>query len=142
MSSNQALVPVSAPSARNGNGHALKRPDRKASSSSAEDSVPTLTDELVASILKGRGLRGWLRVGRVARVLGLFTLYLFLDTYDVRANFNRRMAARLSEETPKSFAASLKRHYRSLVNLSVDKLFRLLRLIVFRGEDGSDKKEA
>ena len=143
MSSNQSLVPISTPSVKNGNGHALNRADSKASYSSADGNVPKpLTDELVASILKGRGLRGWLRVGRVARVLGLLTLYLFLDTYDVRANFNRRLAARLREETPKNLAARLRRRYRNFVNFSVDKFIRLLRLIVFHGDDGSDKKEA
>jgi len=144
MGSNQALVPVLAPSMKNGNGHALSRSDSKASSSPVKSSsVPKpLTDELVAEILKGRGLRGWLRVGRVTGVLGLFTLYLFLDTYDVRANFNRRMAARLGEETPKSLAARIKRRYRSVLSFSLDKLIRLVRLIVFRGAEGSDKKEA
>ena len=37
----------------------------------------------------------WLKV---TRVLGLLTLYLFLDSYDVRAKFNRRTADRLREE--------------------------------------------
>lgn len=146
MNIDRALVPLASKSNGNGN-NAVAKPVGNHSSSTGSSiknstTFQPLTDELVASILKGRGLRGWLRVGRVVRVLGLFTLYLFLDTYDVRANFNRRMAARLSEETPTSLAARLKGHYRNLVNLSVDKLIRLLRLIVFRGEDGSDKKEA
>ncbi|MDQ2921968.1 MAG: AarF/ABC1/UbiB kinase family protein [Acidobacteriota bacterium] len=144
MSLTQALIPASASSAKNGNGHAIGGLRGKASSSSVRNSSATtpLSHELVAEILKGRGLRGWLRLARVARVLGLFTLYLFLDTYDIRANFNRRMAARLSEETPTSLAARLKRRYRNFVSLSLDKLIRLARLIVFRGDDGSDKKEA
>src|SRR6185436_20365799 len=56
-----------------------------------------LTEELVNQTLAGRGFRGWLRAARVARVLGLFSLYLFLDTYDVRADFNKRAEARLRE---------------------------------------------
>ena len=59
--------------------------------------VRPLTEEMVDELLSGRGLRGWLRAARVARVLGLFSLYLFLDTYDVRADFNRRAVARLRE---------------------------------------------
>jgi len=59
--------------------------------------VQPLTEEMVDEILSGRGLHGWLRAARVARVLGLFSLYLFLDTYDVRADFNRRAVARLQE---------------------------------------------
>src|ERR1041384_3854592 len=59
--------------------------------------VQPLTEQLVDHLLSGRGLRGWLRAARVARVLGLFSLYLFLDTYDVRADFNRRTVTRLRE---------------------------------------------
>src|SRR3954451_7121809 len=44
------------------------------------------------------GLRGWLRALNVGRVLGLLSLYLFLDSYDVRADFNRRMSSRRREE--------------------------------------------
>ena len=51
--------------------------------------------------LTGRDFRGWLRAARVARVLGLFSLYLFLDTYDVRADFNRRAVARLRDRRAK-----------------------------------------
>src|SRR4030095_9188577 len=100
MSATQALVPGSASSPRNDD--AISSVNAKAPSSSAnknDAAPPPLTDELVAEILKGRGLRGWCRLARVARVLGLFTLYLFLDTYDIRADFNRRMVERLHEQT-------------------------------------------
>src|SRR5215211_3386246 len=59
--------------------------------------VPPLTDEMVDELLAGRGFRGWLRAARVAGVLGLFSLYLFLDTYDVRSDFNRRAVARFQD---------------------------------------------
>lgn len=101
-----------------------------------------LNDEMVAAILKGRGLRGWVRAARVGRVLGLFTLYIFLDTYDVRAGFNRRMAARLREEAKAgSWTVRLKAHYRRSLSLMIDGVIRLLRLLVFRGREGSEKKE-
>src|SRR5262245_50547783 len=58
---------------------------------------PPLTDELVDELLAGRGLRGWFRALRVSMVLGLLSLYLFLDTYDIRADFNRRTIHRLRE---------------------------------------------
>src|SRR6266550_1228954 len=142
MSPKQALIPVSAPSVKNGNGQAVSRPGSKASSAAVK-STPTkpLTDELVAEILRGRGLHGWWRAGRVVGVLGLFTLYLFLDTYDIRANFNQRRASQL-EETSLGLVARLKRVFRNFVSFSLDKLIRLVRLIVFRGEEGSDKKKA
>src|SRR6266550_582603 len=89
MATNQALI-RSSDIPGNGNGVAVSSDvPRK---NLAE--VPALTDEVVKEILAGHGLRGWLRAARVARVLGLFSLYLFLDTYDIRAGFNRRMEAR------------------------------------------------
>src|SRR5882724_5691655 len=105
MNKDQVLVPVAVvTTAGNGKGAAVGRPvsNNSGSISPAVKSIPAsvpLTDEIVADILRGRGLRGWWRLAQVARVLGLFTLYLFLDTYDIRATFNRRMAGRLRDET-------------------------------------------
>ncbi|HKO96054.1 MAG TPA: AarF/ABC1/UbiB kinase family protein [Pyrinomonadaceae bacterium] len=102
-----------------------------------------LSDEMVAAILNGRGLSGWLRVAKVARVLGLFTLYLFLDTYDIRASFNQRMAARRKDETlDAGFLAQVRMQWRTFLHASLDKLIRLVRFLVFRGNDGSTNKEA
>src|SRR5688572_21264916 len=95
MSTNRALIPVTS------SNHAAIRPNGNGASSSsakAASSVPPLSDEMVNDILKGRGLRGWLRVARVSRVLGLFTLYIFLDTYHIRSSFNRKIAERRSVE--------------------------------------------
>ncbi len=110
-------------------------------SSKTASSVPPLSDELVNHLLKGRGLRGWLRVARVTRVLGLFTLYLFLDTYHIRSGFNRRMAERRGAEADGLYARFLT-VARGLLLRVLDKSIRLLRLIVFRGAEGSQKKEA
>src|SRR5437762_2269653 len=41
--------------------------------------------------VSARGWRGWLRTLKIARILGTLSLYLFLDSYDIRANFNRRI---------------------------------------------------
>src|SRR6185503_9834254 len=90
MTSNQALVKRTP---TNGNGLAVSTPPAPKQTAP----VRPLTEELVDEILKGRDLRGWLRAAKVARVLGLFSLYLFLDTYDVRADFNRRAVTRLRE---------------------------------------------
>jgi len=70
---------------------------RQAMSSMPAAQVPPLSEEMVNEILAGRDFRGWLRAARVARVLGLFSLYLFLDTYDIRADFNNRAVARKRE---------------------------------------------
>ena len=149
MNKDQELVPVAVvTSAGNGKGAAVGRPvsNNSGSTASAVKSIPAsvpLTDEMVAEILRGRGLRGWWRLAQVARVLGLFTLYLFLDTYDIRATFNRRMAGRLRDETKAtSLLARLKTRFNEVLRVAIDKLVRIVRLIVFRGGEGSDKKEA
>ena len=141
MSSTQALVPASVSSGKNGD--AISSVNSKLPPSSDKNGAKPLTDELVAEILKGRGLRGWLRLARVARVLGLFTLYLFLDTYDIRADFNRRMVERLHQETtPNDLSARVRSRFRYFFHFAFDRFIRLLRLIVFRGHDGSDSKVA
>jgi predicted unusual protein kinase regulating ubiquinone biosynthesis (AarF/ABC1/UbiB family) len=104
--------------------------------------VPALTDDVVAEILAGRGLVGWLRAARVARVLGLLSLYLFLDTYDVRANFNRRTLARLRQQARDGgLAAQLKWWGRDLFFYLLDRFIRVLRFLIFRGAEGSSRKE-
>jgi predicted unusual protein kinase regulating ubiquinone biosynthesis (AarF/ABC1/UbiB family) len=148
MNTNQALVPISTNVAGNGSGAAVGKPLGHHSpgvSSSSTKSSPApepLTDEMVARILKGRGLRGWLRLAQVARVLGMFTLYLFLDTYDVRADFQRRMSARLREEAKaKDLSSRLSTRVSEFLRVAVDKLVRVTRFIVFRGSEGSARKE-
>jgi predicted unusual protein kinase regulating ubiquinone biosynthesis (AarF/ABC1/UbiB family) len=146
MNKDQALVPLSAVTTKpNGNGNGVGKrgvivqEDPIKNSHAAEP----LTDEIVDAILKGRGLLGWLRAGRVAGVLGLFTLYLFLDTYDIRATFNRRLATRLREETrTKNRLTQLRAHFRNFLYYSFDKLIRLMRFVIFRGREGSANKQA
>ena len=135
---------------RGGNGQVVvagnPASNHSAGSSSSVKSAPgpePLSDEMVAEILEGRGLRGWLRLAQVARILGLFSLYLFLDTYDIRADFNRRMIERLHDEAKAgALNARLRGRSRRFLLVAFDKLIRLLRLIVFRGGEGSDKKAA
>lgn len=140
MSTNRALIPVTYSSDAairpNGNG-------ASASSARPASSVPPLSDALVDEILQGRGLRGWLRVARVSRVLGLFTLYLFLDTYHIRSSFNRKRAERrIVEAEADGLYARIAAGARSIFSRGFDQTVRLLRLIVFRGAEGSEKKEA
>jgi predicted unusual protein kinase regulating ubiquinone biosynthesis (AarF/ABC1/UbiB family) len=140
MTTNQALVKSSGPNPRqNVNSLAASLPlTRK---SSAE--VPGLTEERVKEILTGQGFRGWLRAARVARVLGLFSLYLFLDTYDIRANFNRRTADRLRDQArAQGRFARLKLRGRDLLYYALDRFIRGIRFVIFRGAEGSSRKEA
>src|SRR6266849_1054621 len=102
MNNDQALVPGSTLKSASSRAMtvALKpAPPLNSNGKSKTDAtpLPPLTDELVKSILKGRGLRGWLRAFRVVGVLNLLSLYLFLDPSVVRANSNQRTVARLRE---------------------------------------------
>ena len=146
MNTDQALVPLSDVTTQPREATpAIRSHVRPGASSSLPKPSPEpgpLTDEGVAAILEGRGLRGWLRVVNVARVLGLFTLYLFLDTYDIRATFNQRMSSRRKAETgDQTWTARLKGAWSSGLRISLDKLIRLVRFLVFRGAEGSTNKE-
>src|SRR6185369_14231962 len=104
--------------------------------------VPPLTEERVNELLAGRGVQGWLRAANIGRVLGLLSLYLFLDTYDVRANFSRRAAERRREAArARGRVAQFQQWTRGLDLWLIDKMIRALRFFVFRGADGSLRKE-
>ena len=105
--------------------------------------VPPLTEEMVDELLAGRDVRGWLRAARVARVLGLFSLYLFLDTYDIRADFNNRTVARKREQArEQGRKARFSAWAYAQLYKAFDRFVRVLRYLVFRGAEGSAKKQA
>jgi len=136
MATNQALVKTT-----ESNGNGLTAAEPQVHKPAAQ--VPPLTEELVDELLAGRGFRGWLRAARVARVLGLFSLYLFLDTYDVRADFNRRAVARLQENArEQGRRAQFKAWIRAQLYVVFDLFIRVLRYLVFRGAEGSARKQA
>src|ERR1041384_3606 len=138
MASNQALVKRTP---TNGNGNGLVVSSTPPPKPTAH--VRSLTEDLVDEILKGRDLRGWLRAAQVARILGLFSLYLFLDTYDVRADFNRRAVVRMRDlARDKGRRARLKAWFNEQLYTALDRFIRVLRYLVFRGAEGSAKKQA
>src|SRR6185503_8422335 len=138
MASNQALVKRTP---TNGNGNALAVSTAQPPKQTAQ--VRPLTEELVDEILKGRDFRGWLRAAKVARILGLFSLYLFLDTYDVRADFNRRAVVRLRDlARDKGRRAQVKAWFNEQLYTAFDRFIRVLRYLVFRGAEGSARKQA
>jgi predicted unusual protein kinase regulating ubiquinone biosynthesis (AarF/ABC1/UbiB family) len=105
--------------------------------------VPPLTEERVNQLLEGRGFVGWLRAARVARVLGLFSLYLYLDGYDIRANFKHKLSTRRqSEASDRGFWAQLKTRSHYATELLLDRFIRALRFVIFRGAEGSARKDA
>ncbi|HEU4875406.1 MAG TPA: AarF/ABC1/UbiB kinase family protein [Pyrinomonadaceae bacterium] len=135
MTSNLALIKKPE---TNGNGLVASVPPP-----SPKQPVEPLTEEKVNELLSGRGLRGWLRAARVARVLGLFSLYLFLDTYDVRADFNRRAVTRLRDlARKKGRSAQFKAWFNAQLYAALDRFIRVLRYAVFRGAEGSERKQA
>ena len=104
---------------------------------------PPLTEELVDQLLDGRGVRGWLRAARVSMVLGLLSLYLFLDTYDIRSDFNRRTIQKLRERARQTNRRErLNLWMRSWIYEALDRSIRVLRIIIFRGAEGSARKDA
>jgi predicted unusual protein kinase regulating ubiquinone biosynthesis (AarF/ABC1/UbiB family) len=136
MTTTQALVKTSDVRA-NGNGFAPLPAQKK------PEAISMLTDDFVTGVLAGHGIGGWLRAARVVRVLGLFSLYLFLDTYDFRANFNRRTAARLRDEArAQGRIAQLELRARDFAYYLLDRFIRVLRFVIFRGAEGSSRKEA
>jgi predicted unusual protein kinase regulating ubiquinone biosynthesis (AarF/ABC1/UbiB family) len=132
---NQALVKRNH---SNGNGLAVtEQPVPKPTTQ-----VPSLTEEMVDQILAGRDLRGWLRAAKVARVLGLFSLYLFLDTYDIRAEFNNRHVTRQQEQARgQGRKARFKAWATVQLYIAFERFVRALRYFVFRGEEGSAEKQ-
>src|SRR5688572_1374718 len=141
MSTNQALIKRTDV---NGNGHSAQlAPTVAPVQQKPTAQVPPLTEELVDQLLAGRGFRGWLRAARVARVLGLFSLYLFLDTYDVRADFNKRAVSRMRElAAGRGRRARFNAWLKAGLLSALDRFIRVLRYVIFRGADGSASKQA
>jgi predicted unusual protein kinase regulating ubiquinone biosynthesis (AarF/ABC1/UbiB family) len=80
-----------------------------------------------------RGVRGLVRTVQIVRVLGSLGLFLFLDNYDVRRKFNRRMWTRLREEArARGRAAQFQEWSRRVDRLLLDRLILIVRFILFR----------
>ncbi|GAC1446690.1 MAG: hypothetical protein NVSMB56_07760 [Pyrinomonadaceae bacterium] len=137
----------------NGNGHAnghpVSSPNGHAghliSTQSAASTTPVLKAQqhIEAAHARATSLRGWWRTLQVARVIGTFALYLYLDGYDIRYKFLRRTAERkLEQARQRGRVAVYVEKLRDVFWFAFDKLVRLLRLIVFRGHNGSENKEA
>ncbi|MDQ3667313.1 MAG: AarF/ABC1/UbiB kinase family protein [Acidobacteriota bacterium] len=144
MKREQSLVPISATSAeQEANGVSHNGGPRRSRLPKVNVPPEPLNDGLVDQILKGQGLRGWLRVANILRVLGLLTLYLFLDSYDIRSKFNRRTSERRREAAREGGRqAQFLQLSRNAVGRLLDRFIRVLRFVVFRGAEGSTGKMA
>ena len=119
---------------KNGKNHPVTLP-------TANASVNTLAETLRAT--DARGFRGLLRTVQIVRVLGALGLFLFLDNYDTRRKFNRRMWARLREAARESGPiAQFQEWSRNLDRLLLDRLILIVRFILFRGGTDSSRREA
>ena len=91
----------------------------------------------------GHGLRGWLRAAEVTRVLGFLSLYLYLDGYDIRSSFMRRMSERWrAEARARGRIALFQAWSRDVDRRVIDRFIRIMRFFVFRGSEGTANKEA
>jgi predicted unusual protein kinase regulating ubiquinone biosynthesis (AarF/ABC1/UbiB family) len=91
---------------------------------------------------KGYGLRGALRALNIGRVLGMLSFYLFLNDYEIRRGFYRRISARLREEAGARGRVALFQEWsRDVDRRAVDLLIRAVRFLVFRGGEGTTSKE-
>jgi predicted unusual protein kinase regulating ubiquinone biosynthesis (AarF/ABC1/UbiB family) len=105
--------------------------------------TPVETPAVGAEESGARGLKGLWRLAQVARVLGTMSLYLFLNDYDIRAAFDRRVAERRLEEArglgrPAYFKARARDLF---LRRALDRVIRLVRFVVYRGAEGTDAKE-
>jgi predicted unusual protein kinase regulating ubiquinone biosynthesis (AarF/ABC1/UbiB family) len=93
--------------------------------------------------VEARGWRGWWRTAQIVRVLGAMSLYLFLNDYDIRAAFDRRVATRkLAEARTLGRISYFRMWARDLfLRRALDKLIRLVRFFVNRGAEGSGTRE-
>jgi len=82
-----------------------------------------------------RGWRGWLRLFDVSRVIGMLSLYLYLDQYDVHYKQHRKIAEYRMEQARKlnSFAV-FGEEINEIGRALFDKSIRLVRWVVLRGE--------
>src|SRR5438270_2751110 len=109
----------------------------------AESSPVHQAEEAGAGEFEARGWRAWWRLAQIARVLGTMSLYLFLNDYDIRADFNRRVSERKLEEARslgrpdyfKAWARDL------ALRRALDRVIRLVRLFVYRGAEEGRSKE-
>jgi predicted unusual protein kinase regulating ubiquinone biosynthesis (AarF/ABC1/UbiB family) len=100
-------------------------------------------EEVGAGEFEAHGFAAWWRLAQIARVLGTMSLYLFLNDYDIRADFNRRAATRRLEEAQAGTRFDyFKACARDLVlRRALDRVIRLVRFVVYRGAEGTEAKE-
>jgi predicted unusual protein kinase regulating ubiquinone biosynthesis (AarF/ABC1/UbiB family) len=119
----------------------LLAPNGKAEISNLKSEIPDKRPEPRKPQVSVRNWREWRRLAQVARVLGMLALYLFLDSYDVRAAFARKSLDKLRENATSDKPREQLRVWWSGVAWEwQDRFFRALRWWVFRSLDGDKDK--
>jgi predicted unusual protein kinase regulating ubiquinone biosynthesis (AarF/ABC1/UbiB family) len=112
------------PVAPNSNGHKAL--------ASVEPAAETAEDAALAQSY--RGIRGWLRLFKVSRVIGLLSLYLYLDRYDLHYGHIRRFAEqRLEKARQLGPLAVMQVRLNGVGSWFFDKGVRLTSWFVYRG---------
>ena len=89
-----------------------------------------------------RGLRGWLRLARISQVIGMLSLYLYLDQYDLHHKQIRKVAAYRMEQAKKlNFFAVLGEYLRESGRGWFDFFLRLLRWSFLGGEKNKELRQ-
>ena len=144
-----SLVPTNG-ARHNGNGHkqtalavVARKPHVQANDNGHLLSADDAPSAQSAHELERIGWRGWWRTLQVVRVMWLLSFYLFLENYEARSKYNRRMSERGREAARTLDRNARFRAWRRdvLVRL-LDRLIRTVRFVVFRGADESQRKEA
>ena len=100
----------------------------------------TLEDEAIAE--NYQGFRGWWRLFKVSRVIGLLSLYLYLDRYDIHYGHMRRFAEqRLEKARQLGPLAVIQVRINGIGSWFFDKGVRLTSWIVYRGSHKDEKQQ-
>jgi len=88
------------------------------------------------------GLRGWLRLARISQVIGMLSLYLYLDQYDLHHKQHRKIAAHRMEQAKKlNFFAVFGEYIRESGRGWFDFFLRVLRWVFLRGEKNKERRQ-
>ncbi len=88
------------------------------------------------------GLRGKLRLGRIAQVIISLSLYLYLDQYDIHYKQARKVAAeKMKRARELSRFAMIGEYFKEIERWTVDRSVRALRWFVFRGSENRELQQ-
>jgi len=140
---NKSSIPVAA----NGNYALLPAAGNRAIAKQLSDEQLVAEEKKLAaqerSVEKSyRGLRGWLRLARISQVIGMLSLYLYLDQYDLHHKQHRKIAAHRLEQAKKlNFFAVVGEYILESGRGWFDFFLRVLRWFFLRGEKNKERRQ-